>query len=70
MCIRDRTINAGTLPRGALAHGPEGLKEALSTFEKARREDLVNERLPPKLTEVEKQRSDYYKRMVKEKNRR
>lgn len=65
-----KTINAGTLPRGALAHGPEGLKEALSTFEKARREDLVNERLPPKLTEVEKQRSDYYKRMVKEKNRR
>ncbi|CAR22963.1 calcineurin catalytic subunit A [Lachancea thermotolerans CBS 6340] len=63
-----KTINAGILPRGALAHGPEGLKEALSTFEKARREDLVNERLPPKLQEVDKQRNDYYKQIVREKN--
>ncbi|CUS20195.1 LAQU0S01e01134g1_1 [Lachancea quebecensis] len=63
-----KTINAGILPRGALAHGPEGLKEALSTFEKARREDLVNERLPPKLQDVDKQRNDYYKKIVREKN--
>ncbi|CEP61656.1 calcineurin catalytic subunit A LALA0_S03e07822g [Lachancea lanzarotensis] len=62
-----KTINAGTLPRGALAHGPEGLKEALSTFEKARRDDLINERLPPKLEEVGKRRDSYYfNRVAKE----
>ncbi|SCV04840.1 LANO_0G12860g1_1 [Lachancea nothofagi CBS 11611] len=60
-----KTINAGTLPRGALAHGPEGLKEALSTFEKARREDLINERLPPKLEEVGKKRDAYYNKVSK-----
>ncbi|SCU90421.1 LAME_0E08482g1_1 [Lachancea meyersii CBS 8951] len=62
-----KAINAGTLPRGALAHGPEGLKEALSTFEKARREDLINERLPPKLEDAGKRREAYlYNRVAKE----
>ncbi|SCV02652.1 LAMI_0H01574g1_1 [Lachancea mirantina] len=59
-----KTINAGMLPRGALSHGVEGFNETLTSFEKARREDLVNERLPPRLEELGKQREDFYKKVV------
>ncbi|QLL32405.1 hypothetical protein HG536_0C05740 [Torulaspora globosa] len=44
-----KDINSGVLPRGALAHGADGLNETLSTFEKARKQDLINERMPPSL---------------------
>lgn len=42
-----KSLNAGSLPKGSLSHGREGLKDALMTFEKAREADLVNEALPP-----------------------
>lgn len=60
-----KTINAGTLPRGALAHGPEGLSETLSTFEKARKQDLVNEKMPPSLEEVRREKTNFYKDIMR-----
>ena len=59
-----KTMNAGTLPKGALSHGSEGLSETLSEFERARKEDLVNERLPAKLEDLELEREKYYKEML------
>ncbi|QLQ79925.1 hypothetical protein HG537_0C05740 [Torulaspora globosa] len=47
-----KDINSGVLPRGALAHGADGLNETLSTFEKARKQDLINERMPPSLDKM------------------
>ncbi|KAJ1563536.1 3',5'-cyclic-nucleotide phosphodiesterase (PDEase) (3':5'-CNP) [Cladochytrium tenue] len=36
-----------SLPAGTLATGAEGIKNAISTFEQARKADLENEKLPP-----------------------
>ncbi|CCF59829.1 hypothetical protein KAFR_0I00480 [Kazachstania africana CBS 2517] len=55
-----KSMNDGTLPRGALAHGSEGLNETLSTFERARKQDLSNEKLPPSLEEMEREKKQYY----------
>ncbi|OZJ05413.1 Serine/threonine-protein phosphatase 2B catalytic subunit [Bifiguratus adelaidae] len=41
------------LPAGTLALGAEGLRNAINTFEDARRADLNNERFPPSRSEVE-----------------
>lgn len=56
-------LNAGVLPRGALAHGSDGLNETLSTFERARKQDLVNERMPPSLDQTNK--NDFYDELLK-----
>lgn len=63
-----KSINSGILPRGALAHGSEGLNETLSTFERARKEDLINEKLPPSLDEVQKKTDEYYHDILKRAN--
>ncbi|CAG8724239.1 12265_t:CDS:2, partial [Dentiscutata heterogama] len=42
----------GKLPYGTLALGAEGIKQAITSFEEARRADLKNERLPPPREEV------------------
>ncbi|CAG8629914.1 17992_t:CDS:10, partial [Cetraspora pellucida] len=42
----------GKLPYGTLALGAEGIKQAITSFEEARRSDLENERLPPTREEV------------------
>lgn len=60
-----KAINSGVLPRGALAHGSEGLNETLSTFERARKQDLINEKLPPSLDQVRKDRTTFYEEMLK-----
>ncbi|CAI1608051.1 hypothetical protein SEUBUCD646_0L04710 [Saccharomyces eubayanus] len=60
-----KTMNAGVLPRGALARGSEGLDETLSTFQKARKEDLINEKLPPSLSEVEREKIKHYEEILK-----
>ena len=39
----------GKLPYGTLALGSEGIKEAIHSFEEARKVDIENERLPPTL---------------------
>lgn len=60
-----KTINSGVLPRGALAHGSEGLNETLTTFERARKQDLINEKLPPSLDQVRKDKTNFYEEMLK-----
>ncbi|KAF8430894.1 Metallo-dependent phosphatase-like protein [Boletus edulis BED1] len=41
------------LPYGTLASGTEGIKDAISGFEDARKSDIENERLPPELFDAE-----------------
>lgn len=55
--------NSGVLPRGALSNGVKGLDEALSTFERARKHDLINEKLPPSLDELKKENKKYYEKV-------
>ena len=47
-----KTVSGGRLPAGTLMLGAEGIKNAISTFEDARKVDLQNERLPPSQEEV------------------
>ncbi|KAG0699808.1 Metallo-dependent phosphatase-like protein [Suillus ampliporus] len=44
---------SGKLPYGTLALGTEGIKDAISGFEDARKSDIENERLPPELFDAE-----------------
>lgn len=50
-----KTASGGKLPAGTLMLGAEGIKNAISTFEDARKVDLQNERLPPSHEEVKRQ---------------
>lgn len=50
-----KTVSGGRLPAGTLMLGAEGIKNAISSFEDARKVDLQNERLPPTHDEVAKQ---------------
>ncbi|KAK0566772.1 3',5'-cyclic-nucleotide phosphodiesterase (PDEase) (3':5'-CNP) [Tilletia horrida] len=43
----------GKLPYGTLALGSEGIKEAITNFDEARRVDIENERLPPDLIDAD-----------------
>lgn len=47
-----KSLNEGTLPKGSLSHGREGLEQTISDFEQARKADLVNEKLPPTREEM------------------
>ncbi|KIJ63466.1 hypothetical protein HYDPIDRAFT_112878 [Hydnomerulius pinastri MD-312] len=48
-----KSISAsGKLPFGTLALGAEGIKNAISSFDDARRSDIENERLPPALSDA------------------
>ncbi len=47
-----KTVSGGRLPAGTLMLGAEGIKNAISSFEDARKVDLQNERLPPSHDEV------------------
>lgn len=49
-----KTASGGRLPAGTLMLGSEGIKQAISSFEDARKVDLQNERLPPTHEEVRK----------------
>lgn len=49
-----KTATGGRLPAGMLMLGAEGIKEAITSFEEAKKVDLKNERLPPSHEEVEK----------------
>ncbi|KZV99240.1 Metallo-dependent phosphatase [Exidia glandulosa HHB12029] len=47
-----KTVSGSSrLPPGALALGAEGIKDAINTFEDARKSDIENERLPPDLVD-------------------
>ncbi|ROT42128.1 serine/threonine-protein phosphatase 2B catalytic subunit [Sodiomyces alkalinus F11] len=50
-----KTVSGGRLPAGTLMLGAEGIKNAISNFEDARKVDLQNERLPPTHEEVVRQ---------------
>ncbi|KAI9850310.1 MAG: 3',5'-cyclic-nucleotide phosphodiesterase (PDEase) (3':5'-CNP) [Thelocarpon superellum] len=50
-----KTASGGRLPAGTLMLGAEGIKQAISNFEDARKVDLQNERLPPSHDEVKRQ---------------
>lgn len=47
-----KTVSGGRLPVGTLMFGVEGIKDAIESFEDARRVDIENERLPPSHNEV------------------
>merc|ERR1712029_1335201 len=49
-----KTASGGRLPAGTLMLGAEGIKQAIHSFEDARKVDLQNERLPPSGEEVRK----------------
>jgi serine/threonine-protein phosphatase 2B catalytic subunit len=53
-----KTASGGRLPAGTLMLGAEGIKNAISSFEDARKVDLQNERLPPSAEEVTRQNED------------
>lgn len=53
-----KTVSGGKLPAGTLMLGAEGIKNAISTFEDARKVDLQNERLPPSHEEVVKHQEE------------
>ncbi|KAI0030252.1 serine/threonine protein phosphatase 2B [Vararia minispora EC-137] len=48
------------LPYGTLALGAEGIKEAISGFEDARKSDIENERLPPDIIEPDSEEGKAY----------
>ncbi|KAI0433063.1 serine/threonine-protein phosphatase 2B catalytic subunit [Xylaria sp. FL1042] len=49
-----KTVSGGRLPAGTLMLGAEGIKNAITSFEDARKVDIQNERLPPSHEEVVK----------------
>ena len=51
-----KTATGGRLPAGTLMLGAEGIKEAITSFEDARKVDIQNEHLPPTHEEVEKEK--------------
>lgn len=61
-----KQLNSGTLPKGSLLHGSEGLKKTLSTFEEARNADLVNEALPPSHEEIQQREVEKNEKIKKE----
>src|SRR5690349_18542222 len=50
-----KTQSGGRLPAGTLMLGAEGIKNAINSFEDARKVDIQNERLPPSQAEVTRQ---------------
>lgn len=64
-----KELNSGTLPKGSLLHGSEGLRRTITSFEDARRADLMNEALPPSREELkrrEEERNSRIKRDLQE----
>ena len=53
-----KTVSGGRLPAGTLMLGAEGIKNAINTFEDARKVDLQNEHLPPSASEVMKHQEE------------
>ena len=62
-----KELNSGTLPKGSLMHGSEGLRNTLLSFEEARKADLANEAMPPSsevLQQREVERTERVKREI------
>jgi serine/threonine-protein phosphatase 2B catalytic subunit len=60
-----KTVSGGRLPAGTLMLGAEGIKDAISSFEDARKVDLQNERLPPSHEEVMRQTAEEREQALK-----
>jgi serine/threonine-protein phosphatase 2B catalytic subunit len=60
-----KTVSGGRLPAGTLMLGAEGIKQAISSFEDARKVDLQNERLPPSHEEVARQTAEEREQALK-----
>lgn len=60
-----KTVSGGRLPAGTLMLGAEGIKNAISSFEDARKVDLQNERLPPSHDEVARQTAEEREQALK-----
>lgn len=63
---RLKQLNSGQLPKGSLLHGSEGLKNAINSFEEARKADLHNEKLPPSRQEQLEQEQQRKRQLKKE----
>lgn len=61
-----KTVSGGRLPAGTLMLGAEGIKDAINTFEDARKVDLQNERLPPSHDEVMKHQEEERQRALEQ----
>ncbi|KAK9446657.1 Metallo-dependent phosphatase-like protein [Limtongia smithiae] len=61
-----KTASGGRLPSGTLMLGSQGIREAISSFEEAKKVDMQNESMPPPMEEVaameQRQRQDAIKR--------
>ncbi|KAI1458424.1 Serine/threonine-protein phosphatase 2B catalytic subunit [Annulohypoxylon moriforme] len=64
-----KTVSGGRLPAGTLMLGAEGIKDAINTFEDARKVDLQNERLPPSHDEVMKHQEEERQRALEQASR-
>ncbi|KZF20403.1 serine/threonine protein phosphatase 2B catalytic subunit [Xylona heveae TC161] len=64
-----KTASGGRLPAGTLMLGAEGIKQAINSFEDARKVDLQNERLPPTQEEVARQSEEGRKQALDKANR-
>ena len=64
-----KTASGGRLPAGTLMLGAEGIKQAITSFEDARKVDLQNERLPPSHEEVSRQSAQGRKQALERANR-
>ena len=67
-----KAFSGGKLPSGTLLLGSEGIKNAITSFEEARRVDLINESLPPThdqvLEQEEKNRQNRVEKVINEVN--
>lgn len=60
-----KTVSGNTkLPPGTLMLGPEGIKDAITTFEDARKYDIQNERLPPSREELKRIEMEAHRQAV------
>jgi serine/threonine-protein phosphatase 2B catalytic subunit len=64
-----KTAAGGRLPAGTLMLGAEGIKQAITNFEDARKVDLQNEHLPPSHEEVVKQTEEGRRQALQRANR-
>ncbi|KAI2470269.1 Metallo-dependent phosphatase-like protein [Annulohypoxylon bovei var. microspora] len=64
-----KTVSGGRLPAGTLMLGAEGIKDAINTFEDARKVDIQNERLPPSHDEVIKHQEEERQRALEQASR-
>lgn len=56
-----KTVAGGRLPAGTLMLGAEGIKNAISTFEDAKKVDIQNEHLPPSQEEVTRHQEEEHR---------